>query len=140
LARTYLCAAILGQGRLDDARAACAASVASIAKALGADSPALVWPLSMSGLVELKVPAPAAALPPLERAVAIARTAGARPIELHTAEAYLAIALRLTDREAEAVALARRVAPELATPELAQARLGFVQVFPELAKTAGAAP
>jgi tetratricopeptide (TPR) repeat protein len=129
----FLCAAILAQGRVEDARAECARSVASTTTALGDSTGGLVWPLTLSGQVELKV-SPTAALPFLTRAVALAKAAGARKIELDVAQTYLAIALRGAKREAEAMALARQVAPVLADPALAEGRRDFARAFPELVR------
>jgi len=136
MTHAYLCAVGIAQAKLADARAACAASVAAIARVLGDDSPGLVWPLTLSGQVELRASAAADALRFLRRAVALATAGHVRPIERTVAEAYLAIALRAAKQPAEARALAAKVAPALAAPEVAESRADFVRAFPELAAIA----
>ena len=120
------------QDKLADARAACAASIASLTRVLGAESPGLVWPLTLSGQVETATGAPTTALPFLHRAVALGTTNHVRPIEVAIAKAQLAIALQAAGH-VEAKALATEVAPMLAAPELAETRADFVRAFPALA-------
>ena len=133
LTRAYLCAMLRGQDKLADARAACAASIASLTRVLGAESPGLVWPLTLSGQVETATGAPTTALPFLHRAVALGTTNHVRPIEVAIAKAQLAIALQAAGHTVEAKALATEVAPMLAAPELAETRADFVRAFPALA-------
>jgi tetratricopeptide (TPR) repeat protein len=130
--RTYLCAAQLGQNKHDAARAECANAVAATRAAVGDASAGLVFPLALSGQVELHDHAPAAAVPLLRRALEIARANHVRPIEVAMSEAYLAIALFETHEVAEARKLAVEVAPMLRTPELDEAHKAFAKVFPDL--------
>ncbi|HEU0032161.1 MAG TPA: tetratricopeptide repeat protein, partial [Kofleriaceae bacterium] len=129
--RAYLCILLLGKNQVADARAQCAASVQAM-QALGADTPAQVWPLTLSGQVELRDDHVDLALAFLERAVRLAEQNHVRPIELTVAQAYYAIALRAGKRTADANALARIVAPKLRDPAVAESRGDFVRYFPEL--------
>jgi tetratricopeptide (TPR) repeat protein len=130
--RTYLCAAQLGQNKNADARTECANAVAAVRAAVGDTSPSLVFPLALSGQVELHDHAPAAAIPLLRRAVELARANHLRPVEVGMSEAYLAIALHETSALAEARKLAVEVAPTLRMPELDEAHKAFAKVFPDL--------
>ncbi|MDQ3370577.1 MAG: hypothetical protein M3680_34600, partial [Myxococcota bacterium] len=140
MTRAYLCALLTERAQLDDARVECARSVAAIARSLGADSPGLVWPLTLSGQVELRAAAVDAALVFLERAVALAAAGQVRVIETTIAQANLAIALRAGNQPARARALARKVAPALVSPDVAETRRDFVRAFPELERLASPAP
>jgi len=129
---SYLCATYHLEVKDDDARAACASAIAAMTKTFGDDGAALVFPLELAGQIELAAHAPATALAHLRRATELARAANVRPIELTTAEAYLAIALLETHQRAEARALAAKVAPALRETGLEEARADFVRAFPEL--------
>jgi len=132
--RTYLCAVELARNHLPEARSTCAAAIAGIRAMDGAGSPHEVWPLAMSGQIELRAGKLSAGLAFLEQAMAIARKGNVRPIEATTAATYYAIALLAAKRTREARALAEKIAPALRAPELAEAHGDFALYFPDLAK------
>ena len=136
ISRAYLCATMLAKVELERARAECVASVRATRAAVGADSAGLVWPLTLSGQVELQAGAPAAALAFLEHAGALVDAGSAPPVEATTARTYLAIARLAAHQDSAARTLATRVAPELAGPEFAEARRDFIRAFPALAAIA----
>ena len=129
--RAYLCLVAMAKLDLARARGECAASVASIRARAGADTPYLVWPLTLSGQVEMRDGKLAEALAFLEHAVAIA-IRDPRSMETLTAQAYYAVALAKAHRTAEARALATKIAPGLRAPPLAEAHGEFARAFPDL--------
>jgi len=130
MVQTYLCMALLEQGRLADARAVCASARAELAARLGADSPGLVAALAASGRVEQRDRAPAKAVVFLRRAVELARSGQARPVEANLAKVYLALALRDAGQLAAARAIASEVAPAVGDRDLADVRAEFERAFP----------
>jgi predicted Ser/Thr protein kinase len=132
--RAYLCALafVRATDDLGPARGECAAAVAAAVAVSGADGGANVWPLTLSGQVELKAGDARAAVAFLDRAVAIAAAAHVRPIEATVARTYRAIALAAAGRRREARALAVELAPALAGAEVAQARADLARAFPDV--------
>lgn len=126
--RAYLCLMLRTQAKLDAARAACDACLASMTKVLGEHGAGLVWPLTLRGQVETAAQRFDAALPFLRRAVAIAARQPVRPLEATIAKAQLAVALQGAGARAEALA----IAPQLAAPELAETLVDVKAAFPNL--------
>lgn len=102
-ARGFICEAELALPRdVADGRAACGAALAVGEAVFGPDHPQLVWLLDLVGQERLRAAAPAEAIAPLERALAIVSTTGAvgGDRERAVTEADLALALHGAHRDA----------------------------------------
>ena len=101
--RAYLCECDLAGA--EDATASCERARALAEHLFGPDHPQISWQLVLVGRARLRAGKPAAALPVLERAVAISEKAQIAPGDLPGAQAYLAIAQHRTGRDGRALAM-----------------------------------